>query len=158
MKKSLLGLTVLAFIAAVSFTSCLSLESSNGTVKLSSPTNGNSTTVTIKLDDNCPSDDYARLAQIALKTANKNYQSVVTFSYQGTPNLSSIKPVSTYYANCLAINQALKDGHGKSTLTFNTAKDGSGATLDFSNSTAIINSLLTMALYNYTNVYAIYKF
>ena len=158
MKKSLLGLAVLAFIASVTLSSCLSLEASNGSVRASSPTNGNSTTVTIKLDDNCPSDDYAKAAQILLKAANSNYQSVISFSYQGTPSLSNIKPISTYYANCLAINQALKDGYGKSTLSFNTAKDGSGATLDFSSSNAIISSLLTMALYNYTTVYAIYKY
>ncbi|MBO7638379.1 MAG: hypothetical protein J6S91_05320 [Treponema sp.] len=158
MKKSFSLFAILALIASVALTSCLSIEASNGVVRASSPTNGNSTTVTIKLDDNCPTDDYARLAQLALKTANSNYQSVISFSYQGTPSLSAIKPISTYYANCLAINQSLKEGHGKSTLSFNTAKDGSGATLDFSNSNAIISSLLTMALYNYTTVYAIYKF
>ncbi|MBP5451668.1 MAG: hypothetical protein J6Y16_05480 [Treponema sp.] len=158
MKKSFSLFAILALIASVTLTSCLSIEASNGTVRASSPTNGNSTTVTIKLDDNCPNDDTARAAQILLKAANKNYQSVITFSYKGTPDLSSVKPISTYYANCLSINAALKDAYGKSTLSFNTKKDGSGATLDFSSSNAILSSLLTMALYNYTEVYAIYKY
>ncbi|MBR7079014.1 MAG: hypothetical protein IKI40_00640 [Treponema sp.] len=157
MKRSFLGLAILAFIASVTFTSCLSIEASDGTVRTVSPTGGTST-VTITLDDNCPNDDNAKAAQILLKATNKNYQSVMTFSYKGTPSVSNIKPISIYYANCLAINQGLKEGHGKSTLSFNTKKDGSGVTLDFSNSTAIINSLLSMALYNYTQVYAIYKY
>ena len=154
--RKFLSLAVVAFIASIIFSSCLSIEASNGTVRTTSPTNGNSSTVTIRLNDNCPNNDYAKAAQLILKAANKDYKSEISFSYQGTPSLSAIKPISTYYANCLAINQALKDGYGKSTLTFNTAKDGSGATLDFSSSNAIISSLLTMALYNYTTVYAIY--
>ena len=156
--RKFFNLAVLALVASIFLSSCLSIEASNGTVRTSSPTNGNSSTVTIRLNDNCPNNDAARAAQLILKAANKDYKSAITFSYQGAPSLSAIKPVSLYYANCLAINQALKDAYGKSTLTFNTAKDGSGATLDFSSSNAIINSLLTMALYNYTTVYAIYKF
>lgn len=151
MKKISFILAAVLFITTgLSLTSCLST---------SSLTSSSTKTTTIKMYDNCPQDTYALAAELALRATNSSYTGTTTFSFTGTPSTSAIKPVTTYYGYCLGIKEAIAKGNGKScTLSFNTNANGTGVTLDFSNSNAIINALLQIAVNNYTSVYAIYKY
>ncbi|HAK69545.1 MAG TPA: hypothetical protein DEO40_05175 [Treponema sp.] len=156
MKKLPLLFAASLLLVSLCFTGCLTSMSSNGSgnVTVSNPT------VTVNLYDNCPTEDlYAAAAQLTLKATNSNYNGVTSFSYQGTPTISAVGPVLGYYASCETIRLAIEKGHGtKCKLTFNTQADGKGVALDFSNSSAAVTSLLYMAVYNYTNVFAIYTF
>ncbi|MBQ4235446.1 MAG: hypothetical protein II716_01245 [Treponema sp.] len=146
----------LAAALAVGFSSCLSLGlSSSG----SSSSSSSSSSVTVKMYVNAPENDlYASAAVLGFKALDSNYNGVVTMTYTGTPSISSVTPVMTYTGYCNGIKSAIETGYGKKcTLTFNTKADGSGFTLDFSSNSAIIKSLLSMAVYNYTTIYAIYK-
>lgn len=140
------------------FPSCLTTTgtTSTGTTATASTT---TTSKTIKMYDNCPTDTYALVAELAIKSTNSNYAGVTSFSFSGTPSTSDIQPVATYYGYCTAIKEAIAKGTGKSvTLSFNTLSTGKGTTLDFSSPSAIIKSLLIMGAKNYKNVYAIYKY
>ncbi len=107
---------------------------------------------------NAPDDLNAKAAELALQVANPNYNGVSSFSYKGTPTASNVGPVLTYYGYCESIKIALTSAYGNCKLSFNTQADGKGTVLDFSSTAASITSLMTMAVYGYTNVYAIYKF
>jgi hypothetical protein len=150
MKKlsCIISAIVLALVASLSFTSCLT-------------TSGTSVSKTTKISmyDNCPQITSALLAEVALKASDSSYKGVTSFSFTGTPSSANIKPVATYYGYCTAIKEAITKGTGKTcSLSFNTLATGKGTTIDLSNTDAILKSLLTMALYNYTTVYAIYKY
>ena len=109
--------------------------------------------------DNCPNDTYALVAELALKASNSSYNGVTSFSFKGTPSSSAVKPVLTYYGYCTGIKEAIAKGTGKSvSLSFNTLATGKGASLDFSDTSAILKSLLIMEVKGYTSVYAIYKY
>ena len=140
----------LVLLSALSLTACLSSGSSS-TTKSNGPT-------TITMYDNAPSDSAAQAALLLVRAANANYTSSTSFTYTGTPDASSIKPVLTYYATCEAIARGIKEVHGNCTLSFNTQSNGSGQVLNFATTQDAIASLLLMSLYNYTSVYAIYTF
>lgn len=150
MKRFLPVLAVMSvLLVTLAFTGCLSSGSSS--------TNTNTTT-TITLYDNAPSDSAAQAALLLVRAANANYTSATSFTYTGTPDASSVKPILSYYATCEAIARGIKEVHGACTLSFNTKADGSGQLLNFSTTQDAVASLLLMSLYNYTSVYAIYTF
>ena len=129
---------------------------------MSSATSGRSSssgkTVTVKMYVNAPDDLNAKAAELALQAANSNYQGVTSFSYRGTPTVASVGPVLTYYGYCESIKFALNTAYGDCKLSFNTQADGKGTVLDFSNTSVALTSLMTMAVYGFTNVYAIYSY
>ena len=114
----------------------------------------------LPVTENAPTDDlYASATVLAYRAANSSYSGTVSISYSGTPSASAITSVASYYGYCEGIKTAIAKGHGiPCSLTFNTQADGKGTALDFSSNQTIIKSLLMMAVYNYTSVYAIYKF
>ena len=144
----------LVFVASLvlCLSGCISATRANGTTTVSSPS------VTVKMYVNAPDDLNAKAAELALQVANPNYNGVSSFSYKGTPTASNVGPVLTYCGYCESIKLALTTAYGNCKLSFNTQADGKGTVLDFSSTAASITSLMTMAVYGYTNVYAIYKF
>jgi ABC-type oligopeptide transport system substrate-binding subunit len=149
---------IIGFAAALvlGFSSCLSSSfASSG----SSSSSSSSSRVTVRMYVNAPEDDlYASAAVLGFKALDSNYNGVVTLTYTGNPSIGSVAPVATYTGYCNGVKSAIETGYGKKcTLSFNTKADGSGYTLDFSSNSAIIRSLLSMAVYNYTTIYAIYK-
>ena len=162
MKKSTL---VLAAVAAISFIFALSscaTTNSSGSSGGSSQGGGQQQgeKVTIKMYDNCPTDDAGGiLAQAGIKALDSSYTGESSFSFVGTPDASSIQPILKFTSSCRAIQAAIQKTSGKKcTLTYNTAKDGSGIKLDLSSSTAILNTLAMMISKNATTIYGIYKY
>ncbi len=162
MKKSTL---VLAAVAAISFifslSSCATTNSS-GSSGESSQGGGQQQgeKVTIKMYDNCPTDDAGGiLAQAGFKALDASYTGETSFTFVGAPDSSSIQPILKFTSSCKAIQTAMQKASGKKcTLTYNTAKDGSGIKLDLSSSTAILNTLAMMISKNATTIYGIYKY
>ena len=115
---------------------------------------------TIVMYDNCPKETAARLAELALKSSMPHYDGTTVLSYTGkTPSLSDLQPVRDYYGYCEEIRDALMRGANRLCfLTFNTGKWGTDISLDLSNDEAIYDSLVTMAAYNKTAIYAIYSY
>ena len=158
MKKATLILAALAvFSCVLGLSSCATTESSGN--------NGGGTQkqgekVTIKMYDNCPTDDAGGiLAQAGIKALDSSYTGESSFSFVGTPDASSIQPILKFTSSCRAIQAAIQKTSGKKcTLTYNMAKDGSGITLDLSSSTAILNTLAMMISKNATTIYGIYKY
>ena len=162
MKKSTL---VLAAVAAISFIFALSscaTTNSSGSSGGSSQGGGQQQgeKVTIKMYDNCPTDDAGGiLAQAGIKALDSSYTGESSFSFVGTPDASSIQPILKFTSSCRAIQAAIQKTSGKKcTLTYNTAKDGSGIKLDLSSSTAILNTLAMMISKDATTIYGIYKY
>ncbi|MBP5577054.1 MAG: hypothetical protein J6X67_09885 [Treponema sp.] len=162
MKKATL---VLAAVAAISFifslSSCATTNSS-GSSGGSSQGGGQQQgeKVTIKMYDNCPTDDAGGiLAQAGFKALDASYTGETSFTFVGAPDSSSIQPILKFTSSCRAIQAAMQKASGKKcTLTYNTAKDGTGITLDLSSSTAILNTLAMMISKNATTIYGIYKY
>lgn len=153
--KKLSVLAAFVIFAIVGLSSCLSSSfTSSGT------SSSSSSRVSVNLYVNAPTDDlYASATVLAYRAANSSYSGTVSISYSGTPSASAITSVASYYGYCEGIKTAIAKGHGiPCSLTFNTQADGKGTVLDFSSNQTIIKSLLMMAVYNYTSVYAIYKF
>ena len=151
-KSSILVSVVFATFMALTLSGCLTAAANGGTVSVTN------STVTVKMYVNAPDDLNAKAAELALQTANPNYQGVTSFSYKGTPTISNAGPVVTYVGYCESIRLALNTAYGNCKLTFNTQADGKGTVLDFSNTSVTVTSLLTMAVYGYTTVYAIYTY
>ncbi len=162
MKKSTLILAATALISCLfAFTACTT-TSSSGSSGGSSQGGGQQQgeKVTIKMYDNCPTDDAGGiLAQAGIKALDSSYTGESSFSFVGTPDASSIQPILKFTSSCRAIQAAIQKTSGKKcTLTYNTAKDGSGITLDLSSTTAILNTLAMMISKNATTIYGIYKY
>ncbi|MBP5437619.1 MAG: hypothetical protein J6Y30_06500 [Treponema sp.] len=161
MKKATL---VLAAVAAISFifalSSCATTNSSGSSGSSQGGSNKQGEKVTIKMYDNCPTDDAGGiLAQAGFKALDASYTGETSFTFVGTPDSSSIQPILKFTSSCRAIQAAMQKASGKKcTLTYNTAKDGSGITLDLSSSTAILNTLAMMISKNATTIYGIYKY
>ena len=162
MKKSTL---VLAAVAAISFIFALSscaTTNSSGSSGGSSQGGGQQQgeKVTIKMYDNCPTDDAGGiLAQAGFKALDASYTGETSFTFVGAPDSSSIQPILKFTSSCKAIQTAMQKASGKKcTLTYNTAKDGSGIKLDLSSSTTILNTLAMMISKNATTIYGIYKY
>ncbi|MBP5696313.1 MAG: hypothetical protein J6X11_06680 [Treponema sp.] len=161
MKKATL---VLAAVAAISFifalSSCATTNSSGSSGSSQGGSNKQGEKVTIKMYDNCPTDDAGGiLAQAGIKALDSSYTGESSFSFVGTPDASSIQPILKFTSSCRAIQAAIQKTSGKKcTLTYNTAKDGSGITLDLSSTTAILNTLAMMISKNATTIYGIYKY
>ncbi len=157
MKKltKILAAVTIALALTTAFTSCLTTSSSSSTSSSKS-----SNQVTIKMYDNCPEDNYAAiLAQAGIKAIDSSYTGVVSFSYSGTPSASSIQPILTYTTRCKTIQSAITKVAGKTcTLTYNTSKNGSGTTLDFSSTDAALTTLAKMIAANQKEIYAIYTY
>jgi len=160
MKKSTF---ILAAIAAMSlaFTGCASTgTSTNNGGSSQGGENKTGEKVTIKMYDNCPTDDSGGiLAQAGIKILDSSYTGETSFSFIGTPDASSIQPILKFTSSCRAIQAAIQKTSGKKcTLSYNTAKDGSGITLNLSSTTAILNTLAMMISKNATTIYGIYKY
>ena len=115
---------------------------------------------TIFMYDNCPNETSAQLAELALKSAMPGYEGTSVFSYSGkTPALSDLQAVKDYYGYCQKIRTAISRGSNRLCfLSFNTGKFGSDISLDLSSDEAIFESLVKMAAYNKTSIYAIYSY
>ena len=162
MKKSTL---VLAAVAAISFIFALSscaTTNSSGSSGGSSQGGGQQQgeKVTIKMYDNCPTDDAGGiLAQAGFKALDASYTGETSFTFVGAPDSSSIQPILKFTSSCKAIQTAMQKASGKKcTLTYHTAKGGSGIKLDLSSSTAILNTLAIIISKNPTPIYGIYKY
>lgn len=126
MKKSTL---VLAAVAAISFIFALSscaTTNSSGSSGGSSQGGGQQQgeKVTIKMYDNCPTDDAGGiLAQAGFKALDASYTGETSFTFVGAPDSSSIQPILKFTSSCKAIQTAMQKASGKKcTLTYNTAK------------------------------------
>ena len=153
MKKNLFALAAAVILLSAALTGCLSTSSGS-----SSSSSAKKSSVSVKLYHNVPSGNtYAAAAVLAIKVADSSYTGVCNYQYVSTP--TDVTPVLKYYAQCESVRAAIATGQGKCTLAFNTKADGSGANLVFSESpSAVIKTLLTMAVNNYTSVYALYRF
>lgn len=186
MKKSRLIVFAVALLSAASllFTGCLSTSktssskkssssstktsssktssSQSGTTKSSSSTGSSSsseTKLTVSLYDNCPENTYALAAELALRATMEGYKGVTKLKISGTPTQAEAEALLKYYGFCFGIKTSIEKGTGKPvTLTFNTNKDGSGVTLEFSDLTLAAKSLLAIKISNSNSVYAIYKY
>ena len=100
-----------------------------------------------------------QIAQAGFKALDASYTGETSFTFVGAPDSSSIQPILKFTSSCKAIQTAMQKASGKKcTLTYNTAKDGSGIKLDLSSSTAILNTLAMMISKNATTIYGIYKY
>ena len=154
MKKSIFVLMVAAVMSfACVFAGCASTSSSTTTKE--------GEEVTIVMHDNCPTDNAgAILAKAGIKAVDGSYSEETSFTFVGSPDASSIKPILTYTTRCRSIQQSIKSVSDSKTCTleYNTKKDGTGITLDLSSSNAIILTLAKMIDQNATTIYAIYKY
>lgn len=158
MRKISMIFAAAALLACFTATSCLTTSSSTSNSTASSKASSSSKT-TIKMYDNCPQDTFALAAELALKASNSSYKGVTTLTISGTPSTDNAKTALTYYGYCTAIKEAISKGTGKTcTVSFNTAANGKGTTLDFSGESVILKTLLTMMVANNATVYAIYKY
>ncbi len=149
-------LSVAALLVALTvLTGCLSSAmggSGSDTVDASKVT-------TVKMYVNIPTDQVGTEALALVKITNGSFSDPRTFTFTGSPTTEAAKEVTTYYTYCAAVNSALGKLAGtKSTLTFNTMKDGSGWNLNFSDTTSTLRSLLYIAAYDVDTVYALYSY
>ncbi|MCR5763408.1 MAG: hypothetical protein K6G00_08510 [Treponema sp.] len=113
----------------------------------------------IYMYDNCPNETSAKIALSAIKSSVKGYKGVTKYNIADTPSEDNMENVSTYYSYCRNIKTAITKGSKRlCNLTFNTEKDGSGISLDFSTDENRIESLMKMVAYGKTTVYAIYSY
>ena len=111
-------------------------------------------------DNKVPTDTVGTATLALVKVTNGSFADPTSFSFTGMPDASATKPILSYYTYCQAVRASIAQisGNKNATVTFNTARDGNGYALDFSNTKAILRSLLIMAAYDATNIYAIYKY
>ena len=150
-------LAALTLTAALALTGCAT-TSETASSGSSGKTSASKSSISVKMYNNVPENNtYAAAAVLTLKLTNKSYSGVSTYQYIDTP--VDVTPVLSYYAQCEAIRAAIAAGEGSCTLSFNTQANGGGTTLVFNNSPSqVIKTLLTMAVKNYTTVYAIYRY
>ncbi|HAO30413.1 MAG TPA: hypothetical protein DCQ43_03590 [Treponema sp.] len=125
-----------------------------------SPSVEDNKVTTVNMYVNIPTDTVGTATLALVKVTNGSFADPTSFSFTGTPDASATKPILSYYTYCQAVRASIAQisGNKNATVTFNTARDGNGYALDFSNTKAILRSLLIMAAYDATNVYAIYKY
>ncbi len=156
-KASLVVAAVVALVVGLS--GCLSsLATTSGSG--SSTSSSSSATSTLNLYLNVPRDDIYALAaeKLVIESLDTAYDGKLTFTYTGTLSVSQLGNILKYAGYCEGIKKAIESGHNtKCSLTYNTKADGSGTVLALSESEAL-RTVLMMALYNYNNIYAIYKF
>lgn len=147
-------LSTLLITLTVALTGCLSGFGS------SSPSVEDNKVTTINMYVNIPTDTVGIATLALVKVTNGSFTDPTSFTFTGMPDASATQPILSYYTYCQAVRATISQisGNKNASVTFNTKRDGSGYALDFSNTKAILRSLLIMAAYDATNVYAIYKY
>ncbi len=112
----------------------------------------------VYLYDNCPTDSSAKIARLILKSSNKKYTGVTSFSYTGYATKDDLAEIKKYIQNCKTVKNSIEESKGLCKLSFNTNKNGDGLTLDLSSDENIIASLITMKRSQMSEIFAIYNY
>ena len=167
MKKINFPLLALFCLFAFAFFGCATTKSASSSGSSSSSnassssntSSSSSSKVTIRLHDNCPSNTYAKAAELALRATVSDYDGVVTVSYSGRPTTEVAKEVLVYYGYCEGIKTAISKGTGEScTLSFNTSANGKGTKVKASTTDEALDLLVYLLDKGINDVYAIYDF
>jgi len=111
----------------------------------------------LTLYDNCPQTTYALKAQMWIKLAIEDYNGITEVIIDQEPETEDVKYLSDYVLYCSTIAKTISEGTAKPCTTiFNTKKDQSGITLDFSTIEAALSSLKQMTQEQEHEIYAFY--